>query len=299
MEFNPPDPKLISGAFPELTSLNFMEQGGFKAVYRVGVAGKEEIFKLVCLPKEGSTDEEKAYRKESLGRIQREISLLGQCKSFEIVKLGSIPPRTVTIEGVEYIGYSEEFLDGPNLWDVLRARGPKPDEKEAKQLLLCLLIAIRELWTFKAIHRDIKPQNMIKLNSQERPFVLLDLGIAYSLADPGLTRDPMIIPMTGRYFAPEMLKADFRQNLDFRSDLYTAALTVFEYSAQIHPLAKTRDDLIRTISRAVNQAPRLLKSDRPDFSDEFCDLIDKLLKKIPALRPSNLSALIREIGGQI
>jgi len=72
-------------------------------------------------------------------------------------------------------------------------------------------------------------------------------------------------------------------------------LTIFEYCSQAHPLAKTWDDPIRTLSRAINQTPRSLKLDRPDFSDEFCELIDKFLKKTPALRPANLGALISEL----
>jgi serine/threonine protein kinase len=160
-----------------------------------------------------------------------------------------------------------------------------------------LLRAIEELWTrHRTVHRDIKPQNVIKLSSDKRPFVLLDLGIAYGLLETGLTRDGSV-RCTPRYLAPEMARPDFRSNLDFRSDLYTAALTVFEYSAQIHPLAKTQDDLIQTISRALHQPPRRLKNERPDFSDEFCDLIDQMLKKKPQLRPSDLTALIAAMEG--
>ena len=35
-----------------------------------------------------------------------------------------------------------------------------------------------------------------------------------------------------------------------------------------------------------------MKAERPDFSYEFCELIDQMLKKKPQLRPSDLGALI-------
>ncbi len=296
MAFTPPTNDKIRAAFPAIADLQKFARGGFKVVYTATVGGDCEMFKLVCLPAASQSDEEKqAYRKESLGRIRREVALLGKCRRPELVKLGRVAPILVVIDGAEYVGYSEEFLNGDNLWKLLSARGAKPPESEARRLLLSLLRAIEELWgKHRTIHRDIKPENVVKLSDPKRPFVLLDLGIAYGLLDTGLTRDGGA-PCTPRYLAPEMARPDFRRNLDFRSDLYTAALTVFEYSAQIHPLAKTQDDLIQTISRALHQPPRRFRTERPDFSEGFCDLIDQMLKKKPQLRPSDLTALIADM----
>ena len=97
-----------------------------------------------------------------------------------------------------------------------------------------------------------------------------------------------------RYLAPEMANPNFRDAIDYRSDLYTAALTVFEYAAGQHPIARDSDDQIRTVSRALHQAPRRLKELRPEFSDGFCRLIDQLLKKAPALRPANFDLLFKQ-----
>lgn len=296
MAFTPPAIADMVVAFPEVANPQEIARGGYKVVYRAEIAGLPEVFKLVCLPSDNGTDEGKAYRRECLGRIRREVELLGKCQRPELVKLGHLPPRQTTIRGVDYVGYTEEFLDGPDLWKVLRAKGAKPSEAEAHRLLLSLLQAVAELWnTHKVIHRDIKPQNVIKLNNPDRPFVLLDLGIAFGVLDTGLTADQAQVPATPRYLAPEMARPDFRQNIDFRADLYTSALTVFEYSAQMHPLAKTADDLIQTISRALHQPPRQMKKERPDFSDAFCIRIDQMLKKKPMLRPSNIPALIAEM----
>lgn len=296
MTFTPPNDDNVRVAFPEVESLQEFARGGFKVVYHAVVAGTREVFKLVCLPPPGRTDEEKAYRDECLSRIRREVELLSRCRCPELVKLGAVAPRLVAIAGNDHVGYTEELVPGENLWTVLRRRGPRPDEVEARGLLRALLRAIEELWTdYRMVHRDIKPENVIRTGNPARPFVLLDLGIAYGAAETGLTADSAHVPMTPRYMAPEMARADFRRNLDFRSDIYTSALTVFEYAAQIHPLARTLDDLIQTISRAIHQAPRSLKSERPDFNDTFCLRIDQMLKKKPMLRPSNLPILIREM----
>lgn len=296
MSFIPPPNDSIIAEFDGIATLAEVARGGFKVVYQATVGPNTEMFKLVCLPVIGRTDEERqTYRNESLGRIRREIQLLGKCQSPELVKLGSIAPQLKVIGGQEYVGYSEEYLAGTNLGKLIRDRGQKPSEQEARRLMLALLKAIQELWgAHRTVHRDIKPENVIKLPDQQRPFVLLDLGIAYGLLETGLTHDGSA-PCTPRYLAPEMARPDFRRDLDYRSDLYTTALTVFEYSAQMHPLAKTRDDLIQTISRALHQPPRRFRDERPDFSESFCDLVDQMLKKKPQLRPSDLNALIAEM----
>jgi serine/threonine protein kinase len=125
-----------------------------------------------------------------------------------------------------------------------------------------------------------------------RPFVLIDLGIAFGLLETGLTIQG--VPRTNRYLAPEMSIPDFRSNLDYRTDLYTTALTVYEYAAGKHPIAEDSDDDMLTITRALHQAARPLQDARPDFSPEFCKLIDQLLKKKPSLRPANLDWLIAQ-----
>ena len=81
----------------------------------------------------------------------------------------------------------------------------------------------------------------MKLNRSDRSYVLLDLGIAFSIVDTPLTFDPShrLPPGTYQYIAPEILQPNFRESLDFRSDVYAAALTVYEYAAGQHPLAKS------------------------------------------------------------
>ena len=64
----------------------------------------------------------------------------------------------------------------------------------------------------------------MRLADTTRPFVLLDLGIAFSVFDTPLTFDAQnrMPPGTFRYLAPEMLQLNFRETIDFRSDVYAA-----------------------------------------------------------------------------
>jgi hypothetical protein len=66
--------------------------------------------------------------------------------------------------------------------------------------------------------------------------------------------------------APEMLDPNFRENLSFRADLYAAGVTAFEFATGgTHPLARTADDMVRTITRILHQEPRRLLNERPDL----------------------------------
>jgi len=299
MAFPKLDENSIKAALAGISELNFIASGGFKGVYRACINGNIEALKLVMVPETQSADEEAVIaRDELIARVKREIQIIQKCKSPAIVKLGSMQPAMANIEGKDFIIYSEEFLEGDNLWVILR--NPKtapPAEAELKLLTATLLTAIKELWEYRIIHRDIKPCNVIKTNDSSRQFVLLDLGIAFSRMDTPLTHG--WTPATFRYFAPEMANPSFRESLDYRADLYTTALTVYEYAAKTHPLAKDFEDPMMTVTRAVKEIPKSLKALRPDLSKDFCDLIDTLLNKVPALRPGNLQMLMKRTGGLI
>lgn len=285
-------PADITSLFPDYVDVSEIGSGGFKTVFSAVKQEVTEVIKVIGIPNtDGSTQQDK-YRDECLQRVRREVRVLSQCKTPFLVKLASLPLDGYEVHGGYYAIYSEELLDGSDLKALIHARTALPNEVEAKTLFRCMLHAIKELWSMQFIHRDIKPANVIKLDDATRPFVLIDLGIAFGVLETGLTLRGT--PCTLRYLAPEMANPDFRASLDYRSDLYAAALTVFEYSAGVHPIAHDSDDQVQTVSRALRQPPRPLAAVRPDFSTPFCNLIDQLLKKKPSLRPAKIDSLIEQ-----
>ncbi len=284
----------LAPLFPQFAGLQEIGHGGFKTVYRGGIQGIPEVLKVISIPApdDPNDNDQIRFQEECISRVRREVGILSRCQSPNLVKLASVPLEEKVVNGFTYSIYSEEFLDGADLWKLIKGNAPPPDEAEAKQLMRCLLEAVEEIWSMRFIHRDIKPANVIKVNDPVRAFVLIDLGIAFGLLESGLTVQG--VPCTARYLAPEMGNPSFRVNLDYRTDLYTIALTVFEYSAGRHPIAKDSDDPIRTVTRALHEAPKPLAGLRPDFSPTFCKLIDQLLKKKPSLRPANFNWLIAQ-----
>lgn len=283
--------------FPNYSDIVEVNKGGFKTVFIATRNNRKEIIKAIGLPQTGLIANSEQFYEECLQRALREIKILSSCESPAIVKLGDFKPQIIRLDSGQYVIYSEEHLDGQDLAALISSQTEKPSEGECRALMRQLLLAISELWNRRFIHRDIKPQNIIKLQESSRPFVLLDLGIAFSLADTALTfnAEHRLPPATYKYLAPEMGNPNFRTNIDYRSDLYSAALTVYEYAARIHPLFSSNDDLLHTFSKALHESPKPLKHHRPDLSPNFCNLIDQLLKKKPALRPANLGRLITQM----
>jgi len=302
MTLEPLLPEILRQHIPEISALEpSFDKGGFKWVYRAKVHERDEALKVIAirnvLDQADDHDQAEAFLREQYARIHREIQALGKCDVREIVKLGGVKPIEFEHEKIHYLVYSEEYVNGSDLWRLIRKNKELPSLFELISLFTSLLRCIQELWRHGYVHRDIKPHNVMKTNSPDRPFILLDFGIAFAVNETSLTFRPedRMPVATYRYLAPEMLQPDFRERIDYRTDLYTTGMTVFEYAAHRHPLAKDADDLMQTVSRALRQPPAPLRKYRKDLPASFCSMVDAMLKKKPALRPANLKMLVRQL----
>ena len=294
MNLNHPSLEEVSEAF-DGANLTEVGRGGFKRVYKAELEAGVEALKVIPIPDVSPDDkiDPDDFKAEFTKRIEREVRALERCSSPFIVELGSLSPETRTIGEAECLVYTEEFLDGEDLGALLKSGQKAEDEAEAKILTRRLVKAIRELWSHELIHRDIKPMNVVRLADKDRPFVVLDLGVAFALQETALTNIPGFTPGTPLYFPPEFFEPDFRDRLSFRSDIYCAGIVVHEFSAGFHPLAEDENEPgMITTSRLAKPTPYPLKDRRPDFSDEFCELVHSFLKRKPALRPGNFEEIL-------
>ena len=219
----------VQAAVPGGTIIEELGEGGFKVAYRAEIAGNQEALKLVQIP---TDPEDPTVEETNRRRAYREIDILRKCSSPFLVKLGQLAPEDYEISGNKYVLYSEELVAGDSLRERIK-NGHKPKQNELAEVGLALLFVIGELSGMNVIHRDIKPENVIATTSSERPFILLDLGVAFVQGGTRLTMDSGRIPGTLYYIAPEMLDVNFRQSLDYRADLYTIGLTLYEYASGI------------------------------------------------------------------
>lgn len=285
------DIKKVNHVVPEAELTEEIGSGGFKVVYKAIVNDNTEALKLVTIPDD---EEDSSIREENQRRVFRELNILEKCTNPYLVKLGSIAPRPCEIDGIEYVLYSEEFVPGKSLRQLI-STGDQPGSEQLVNLGVCMLKAIQELSALNVIHRDIKPDNIIMTEIEERPYILLDLGLAFIVGGSRITLDSARIPGTLYYIAPEMLDQGFRQNLDYRADLYTIGLTLYEFASGINPYARRDGEPYTTLYKIKNQRPNPLEELRSDLPSPLCKLIDRLMRKIPALRPANIEQLIKQL----
>jgi serine/threonine-protein kinase len=157
-----------------------------------------------------------------------------------------------------------------------------------------LIEVIEEMIRIRYLHRDIKPANIMATGSAERPYVILDMGIAYRVQGTALTQGPTP-PGTLRYMAPELLAPDYKDVMDFRCDLYSSGLSIYELASGSHPFAPNTENDYATVYRIMNQRPDPLETRRPDLPRRFCQIIDRCIKKNLALRYARIDLLRHDL----
>ncbi len=210
-----------------------------------------------------------------------------ECKSPHIVKMGPIELSTASLTGQNILYFSEEFIEGQTLGDVLRQRGPLP-VPSLVQLAQQMCAAIDELWSLGKIHRDIKPGNIMQ-RSDGANYVLLDAGLAFDVAGESISAGFLVGTMA--YFSPEQFDYLNRRVMDFRSDMFSLGVTLYEAATGQHPFfspATSVPHLFTKITSFNPPPPSSLNAAVPKSLDQ---IILRMMGKSPHLRYRRISQL--------
>ncbi len=169
-----------------------------------------------------------------------------------------------------------EFIEGENLARVAREEGGLAPA-EAWSVALQVADGLRAVHEVGIVHRDLKTANLMR----DRGGVVrvMDFGIA---KQHGATLDGVTVTATGslmgtpEYMSPEQLRGD---DVDFRSDLYSLGIVVFELFTGALPFRG--DTPVATIVRQLHDAPNL---DLPSLPEPLRPVLDRALAKDPADR---------------
>lgn len=139
-----------------------------------------------------------------------------------------IPELLAHFEQADYQYLVQEFINGRNLLQEIAQTGPFSDV-EVWQLLDDLLPVLEFIHHHQVIHRDIKPQNIIRrANTQQ--YVLVDFGAATSISGRDLSRTGTSIG-SPEFVAPEQAMG----KATFASDLYSLGVTCIYLLTQVRP----------------------------------------------------------------
>ena len=225
--------ELLAGRFEILAVIG---SGGMGIVYKAHDRSLDEDVALKVLRPEFANTREAARRFQSEIKLARKVSDRHVCRIFEYGEDA----------GLRYI--CMELIDGVNLKQLVQDQGPlaHEDAYEAGVQIADGLCAIHEAGV---IHRDLKPENIMR---DARGIVrLMDFGIARELESVSLTVAGQVMG-TPEYMSPEQALG---QKLDFRTDIYSLGIVVFELFTGQVPFRG--ENPVATVLKQIEEPPPL------------------------------------------
>ncbi|MFF5257971.1 protein kinase [Actinomadura viridis] len=165
-----------------------------------------------------------------------------------------------------------EFVDGPSLKEHVAATGSMSPSAVAR-IGLQLLSALEAVHAAGALHRDIKPGNV--LLRRDGRVVLCDFGIAALSGTDSLTLTGAVVGSVG-YIAPERLSD---QPAGPPSDLFSLGVTLCALLSGRSPFA--RPEALGVLNAVLRENPEI-----PAAAGPLRPPLEALLRKNPADRPS-------------
>lgn len=283
----------VSIIIPNCIVIGKAMRGGQKIVFPCEINKEKCAVKFILLRELSDEDEESTdYSdiEEIRSRAERELSIMKRVSSYNLIKMGVIDLTHIEYSGQDLLYYSEEWIDGKDLSVILRQRVTLT-VKEVLQLGIDVATAIGQIWNeTKTVHRDVKPQNIIQ-RSMDNSFVLLDLGMALALEDKSLTKMGYV-PGTKIYFSPEQLDWKRKRDIDFRSDLFSLGIVMYQAITGCHPFYKSGMDDNELFNNILNINPIPPFLIRDDIPQEVNDIIMRLLNKAPNARFRKTALLV-------
>jgi eukaryotic-like serine/threonine-protein kinase len=276
----------VAEAVPVARNVRFHASGGQKSVFSCTIEGQPYVLKFMLLATQDAqiTDDpnlsvDRTY--EVFARAKREVETMAQCDSPTLVKLGPIGLEKAQIAGQEVLYFSEELIPGQDLRAIIRDERMLPVD-QLVSLATDVTQAVETIWSFAKIHRDIKPGNIIRRDNQSR-FVLLDVGLAFDLTDDSITATGILVG-TPPYFSPEQMEFTKKRQLDFRSDLFSLGIVLYETATGRHPFRPPASSTMEIMGNILGMRPAPLRDLRPELPTVFESIVLRLLAKRPHLR---------------
>lgn len=285
----------VKAVIPSASDIQEVDRGGQKIVFSGIIDGRKYALKFMAPNPSQVGGQNIESLDDVTSRARREVETMQQCSTPYLVGMGPIGLNTTDILDDSIIYFSEEFVDGENLCSYLQSNGIFSDS-ELVRLALHMSEAIKTIWQFSKIHRDIKPRNIMR-RRDNGDFVLLDMGLIFDLQDESLSICPVGTPI---YFSPEQMDFNNRRRLmNFRSDMFSLGIVLYEMAIGKHPFIEGSTTALEILSNIANVAPRSPKELRPELPDKLSDIIMRLLAKRPALRYRSIELFkrtLREVG---
>ncbi|HEX4413659.1 MAG TPA: serine/threonine-protein kinase [Lacipirellulaceae bacterium] len=189
-------------------------------------------------------------------------------------------------DGVHYI--AQEYVPGRNLGEVIRSSGSLTPQL-ALDIIRQVTAALAKASSEGIVHRDIKPENIMLARSGE--VKVADFGLARVAGDGAVQLTQVGVTMgTPLYMSPEQIEG---KPLDSRSDIYSLGVTAYHMLAGEPPFIG--ETPLSVAVQHLNQQSTPLVTRRPDVPPKLATLIERMMAKNPADRPSDPADLLVDV----
>ncbi|MBI1320077.1 MAG: protein kinase [Candidatus Hydrogenedens sp.] len=238
--------------------------GGMGIVYKAIDRSKDQTIAIKVLDRRYDLDK-KGKNRDYLGR---EVMIAASLNHPFIVKMHNNIIEQEDINGNIRRCLLMEFIDGYDLKRHIAER----DLPMRKMLDVCIKLCqgLDYLHQNGIVHRDIKPANFM-LPRGSNDVKILDFGLSESNASWRL-RWMKRGGGTRLYMSPEQLR---KRRLDFRSDIFSFGITMYEFFAGRHPCNGTDT---REIQRQIID-PRYKFEPPSKYNPEVPPNVDKVILK--------------------
>jgi len=178
-----------------------------------------------------------------------------------------------------------EYLGGGMLKDMIQRKGMLR-EKEALQMIMPVAEALWYVHKNGIIHGDLKPSNIMlngKGNLKIMDFGLAELSFEQDNKDRRRTGTPT-------YMSPEQVQG---HRLDFRSDIYSLGVTLYELITERVPFPGT--DMKSVLTKQLMFVPKSPKVYNHELSKDLEAMVMSMLDKNPKNRPPNMDIVLSEL----
>lgn len=218
-----------------------------------------------------------------VARFMREARVAANLRHPNIVVIFEVGED----QGQYYIAM--EYLDGDTLDEIIARRGALPLEWVAG-CAVQIGSALDYAHPQGVIHRDVKPRNIF-VNDQGH-VTLVDFGLVKAVEESRLTVTGQSLG-TPEYMSPEQAQLDASQPLDYRSDVYSFAVVLFEMCTGRAPF--TGDNPSAILYKHVYEPPPRPSTLNPSLFTGVEDALLQSLAKDPNQRHQTAGALAQAL----
>ena len=217
-------------------------------------------------------------------RFEREILLAASLQQANIVPVLA----TGEVDGLPW--FTMPFVEGESLRTRLDGSGLPIGDVLA--ILRDVTKALAYAHAHGVVHRDIKPDNVLLSGGTA---VVTDFGIAKALSASRTSGSGGTLTQMGTaigtpaYMAPEQVAGD--PNIDHRVDLYALGCMAQELLTGKPPFADRTPQKILAAHLSETAIP--VRTQRPDCPPPLASLVEWLLQKDPADRPTGATEVLR------